>query len=154
MLPVVEKQILKNQYIHLWYRFANKMLHKHSTCIRNCEKISYTRRVFAIVKRYRINMVRMVLVFLFAQIDMEHTALIWHLFNNGVSLSCSGVAIIRVWAAYVRVWAAIIRVRAAYTPRMLGACTAHLPRTYCVIMYARRSRTAIFFNMFKIWWRT
>ena len=83
----------------------------------------------------------MVLVFLFAQIDMERTALIWHLFNNGVSISCADVAIIRVRAAYIRVWAAIIRERAAYTPRMLGAvgvCTAHLPRTYCV-MYARRS---------------
>ena len=82
----------------------------------------------------------MVLVFLFAQIDMEHKALIWHLFqNNGVSISCAGEVIIRVWAAYIRVWAAyirlwaaIIRVRAAYTPRMLGAvgvCNAHLPRT-------------------------
>ena len=92
----------------------------------------------------------MVLVFLFAQIDMEHAASIWHLFhNNGVSISCAGVVIIRVWAAYIRVWAAIIRVRAAYTPRMLGAvdiCNAHLPRTYCV-MYARRSHSNFFENV-------
>ena len=74
----------------------------------------------------------MVLVFLFAQIDMEHTASICHLFKNGVSIFCAGVAIIRVWAAYIRVWAATIHVQAAYTPRMLGAVgvyTAHLPRT-------------------------
>ena len=88
-----------------------------------------------------MNIVRMVLVFLFAKIDMEQREKNWHLFNNGVSISCAGVAIIRVWAAYIRVWAAIIDVQAAYTPRMLGAvgvCTAHLPRTYCV-MYARWS---------------
>ena len=88
----------------------------------------------------------MVLVFLFAQIDMEHTALIWHLFNNGVSTSCAGVAIIRKWAAYIRVWAAIIHVQAANTPRMLGAVgvfTAHLPRTYYV-MYARQSHGDFF----------
>ena len=83
----------------------------------------------------------MLLFFFFAQIDMEHTASIWHLFNNGMSISRAGVAIIRVWAAYIRVWAAIIHVQAAYISRMLGAvgvCNAHLPHTYCV-MYARRS---------------
>ena len=86
------------------------------------------------------------IVFLFAKIDMKHTAWIWHLINNGVSISSAGVAIIRVWAAYIRVWAAIIHVHAAYTPRMLGdvgAGTAHLPRTYCV-MYAQRSHGDFF----------
>ena len=98
-----------------------------------------------------MNIVRMVLVFLFVQIGMEHTASIWHLFNNIVSISCAGVAIIGVWAAYIRVWAAIIRVPAAYTPRMLGAvgvCTAHLPRTCCV-MYARRSHGDFFLTWSK-----
>ena len=74
----------------------------------------------------------MVLVFLFARIDMEHTALIWHLFDNGVSISCAGVAIIRVWAAYIRVWAAIIRVKPglysvrAYA-RVYARIRAHTP---------------------------
>ena len=61
----------------------------------------------------------MVLV-LYAETDMEHTALIWYLLNNGVS----------IWAAYIHVWAAIINMRTAYTPRMLGTvgvCIAHLP---------------------------
>ena len=66
----------------------------------------------------------MVLIFSFAPIDMEHIALIWHLFNNGVSISCAGVVIIRVWAAYIHVWAAIIHVRAAYTPCIYRAPTA------------------------------
>ena len=68
-----------------------------------------------------------------------------------MSISCAGVAIIRVWAAYIRVWAAIIHVQAGYTPRMLGAvgvCTAHLPRTYCV-MYARRSHGDFFLTCSK-----
>ena len=77
---------------------------------------------------------------------MEHTASIWHLSNNGVSISCAGVAITRVWAAYIRACAAIIRVRATYTPRMLGAIgvyTTHLQRSYSVI-YARRSHCDFF----------
>ena len=79
----------------------------------------------------------MVFVFMFVQIDMEHTASICHLsMHNDVSISYAGVAIIRVWAAYIRVWAAFIHVQAAYSPRMIGAvgvCTAaHLPRIYCV----------------------
>ena len=105
--------------------------------------------------KYCNNGIGFLITGLCAQIDMEHTASIWHLFTNGVSISCAGVAIIRVWAAYIRVWAAIIRVQPAYTPRILGVvgvCTAPLPCTDCV-MYARRSH-GDFFSMFKIWWRT
>ena len=64
---------------------------------------------------------------------MEHIASVWHLFNNGVSISCADVTIIHVWAA-------IIRLRAIRTPRILGAigvCVAHLPHTYCV-RYSRQ----------------
>ena len=112
-------------------------------------------QLLKIAYEYCKNCIGLLIPGLCAQTDMEHTASIWHLFNNGASISCAGVAIIREWAAYIRVWAAIIRVRPAYTPRMLGAvgvCTAHLPRTYCV-MYVRRSH-GDFLSMFKIWWRT
>ena len=96
--------------------------------------------------KYRKNGIGFLISALHAQTDMEHTASICHLFNNGVSVTCAGVVIICVWAAYIRVWAAIIRVCAAYTPRMLGAvgvCTAHLSRTYCV-MYAQWSHSDFF----------